>query len=554
MNFFDSSPRLLYWTIRKFFFGLSLLLSTSVFSAAAAPASLNVHDPRLMISVLAEDPDIVTPIGMAIDDNDQIFVIESHTHHPPADYVGPQSDRIKRFVDEDSNGKPDEITVFAEGFDAGMNLAFSPTGELYILCAREVFAVHDRDGDERSEDRTRILHVETSNKYAHSCLLGITFSRDGWLYVSRGNNGSAAYTIHGTDGSTVTGYGDGGNIVRCRPDGSQLTEFATGFWNPFDLKFDRAGRLICADNDPDARGPNRLVHVVPFGDYGYKSIYGGGGNHPYQGWNGDLPGTLPYISGTGEAPSGLLDANRSSLPNDFSNSLFVTIWNENTIERHETTARGVSLEASSSVLISGPQDFRPVAIDADSRGNIFITDWVLVDYPNHGRGKIWRLTSNQSRDSIKPRSYFARAEKNAGSKVLSSLFDTHRTRHVKRLLNALKSDDPFVRHAAVVAISKPQFRNAVLEGLDSENAATRLGCLIALRRMEIDAPETVLRKGLRDANPEVRRVALQWVGRGTSSHPTRTVSQSSTAKSCLGESDHQVEENTQRSGCGVYQK
>lgn len=36
-----------------------------------------VHDPRLELSLFAADPDIVTPIGMAIDRSDRIFVIES---------------------------------------------------------------------------------------------------------------------------------------------------------------------------------------------------------------------------------------------------------------------------------------------------------------------------------------------------------------------------------------------------------------------------------------------------------------------------------------------
>jgi hypothetical protein len=62
--------------------------------------------------------------------------------------------------------------------------------------------------------------------------------------------------------------------MRCRPDGCGLQEFATGFWNPFDLKFDAHGRLLAADNDPDSPGPNRLVHVIQGGDYGYKSLYG----------------------------------------------------------------------------------------------------------------------------------------------------------------------------------------------------------------------------------------------------------------------------------------
>ncbi len=72
------------------------------------------------------------------------------------------------------------------------------------------------------------------------------------------------------------------------------------------LHFDVFGRLFTVDNDPDSRPPCRLLHIVPGGDYGYRYRNGRAGLHPFTAWNGELPGTLPMIAGTGEAPSGLL--------------------------------------------------------------------------------------------------------------------------------------------------------------------------------------------------------------------------------------------------------
>ena len=79
-------------------------------------------DERLELKLFAADPDIVTPIGMAIDDRDRIFVIESHTHLPPEDYAGPESDRIKLFVDENNDGKPDRISIFADGIQEAVDV------------------------------------------------------------------------------------------------------------------------------------------------------------------------------------------------------------------------------------------------------------------------------------------------------------------------------------------------------------------------------------------------------------------------------------------------
>lgn len=172
-----------------------------------------------------------------------------------------------------------------------------------MVTSKEVWVYYDWDGDGRSDDSRKLLALtEPEQVYAHAAVLSIAFSTDGWMYIGRGNTGGVAWVFEGTDGSMVCGYGDGGNIMRARLDGSELEEYATGFWNPYDLKFDNYGRLLAADNDPDSRGPNRLVHVVKGGDYGYKSIFGGSGVHPYSAWNGELSGTLPYAVALGEAP------------------------------------------------------------------------------------------------------------------------------------------------------------------------------------------------------------------------------------------------------------
>src|SRR6185295_5761970 len=64
-----------------------------------------VKDARLEISLFASEPDIMTPIGLAIDQRGRLFVLESHTHFPPADYPGPKRDRVKMFQPTNGVGK-----------------------------------------------------------------------------------------------------------------------------------------------------------------------------------------------------------------------------------------------------------------------------------------------------------------------------------------------------------------------------------------------------------------------------------------------------------------
>ena len=494
-------------------FRFLLALASCVLINANGDNSPTVHDSRLSLSLFAEAPEIVTPIGLAIAPDDGIFVIESHTHLPPNDYPGPKGDRVRLFKDSNRDGLPEINQIFAEGLEAAMNLTITSEGRIFVVGARTVWELIDGNNDGKAETRRVIAEVKTKNTYPHSCLLGITHSFDGWLYLGRGNNGSVAYSVIGSDGSSVSGYGDGGNVLRCRFDGSLMEEFATGFWNLFDLEFDQDGRLLGVDNDPDARGPNRLVHIVQHGDYGYKSIYGGGGNHAYHSWNGELPGTLPFVSGTGEAPSGLIDARRTNLPTDYQDSRLVTVWNEHSIEQHHTSRWGNSITATNSILVSGPQNFRPVAIDADSHGTIFITDWVDVAYPNHGKGRIWRLET-EKRHRTAPSPYDAKksSRKNGQNLALEKLKTIKSARSERTITAALLSNDPFTSHAAVLALSEPKLSRLRNKYIKNSEVKLRLGALLAQKMSAPRNSESQILAFLKDPSPRIRQSALQWIG------------------------------------------
>jgi hypothetical protein len=147
-----------------------------------------------------------------------------------------------------------------------------------------------------------------------------------------------------------------------------LERVAWGFWNPFSMTFDRHGRLIAVDNDPDHRGPNRLLHIVPGGDYGFKKTYGRYGLHPLQAWDGELPGTLPMIDGIGEAPTAVIDANRAALPPDYRDTLNGATWSEHNLTLYRPSEAGASLKPMKS----------------------FCKDWVTMRRNPHFARPAWR--------------------------------------------------------------------------------------------------------------------------------------------------------------------
>ena len=306
-----------------------------------------VLDDRLQLQLVAAEPDVVTPTGLAVDHKGRVLVIESHTHFRPEGYKGPAADRILLMDDFDpATGKARKISVFFEGTKHTMNLA---------VYHRRLGLCGDADGDLSTARQGRRrkgggangdLPSRDAGQLPAQRAVGAGVSiLPGIVYFGFGENLGAEYKLIGSDGKSLIGGGEGGNIYCCDATGKNLRRVATGFWNPFGLGFDAFGRLFCVDNDPDSRPPCRLLHIVEGGDYGFRFRNGRKGVHPFTAWNGELPGTLPMVSGTGEAPCTVLAYQSSHLPEEYRGDLLVTSWGDHRLERYRLRPRGASVSA-----------------------------------------------------------------------------------------------------------------------------------------------------------------------------------------------------------------
>lgn len=382
---------------------LCLAMAVSAPAPSDAVAMPKVVDPRLKIELFAADPDVATPTGIAVDARGRVLVVESHTHFRPPGYEGPPADRIRMFEDTDGDGKADRITTFFEGTTWTMNLGIHPDGSVYVATRGEIFRLRDNDNDGRADERTPIVHLETQGDYPHNGLSGFAFDYDGTVYFGLGENKGAEFKLIGTDGSTASEL-EGGQVYRCRADGTKLEMIAFGFWNPFHVSLDSFGRLFAVDNDPDSLPPCRLMHIVPGGNYGYRYRNGRKGVHPFTAWNGELPGTLPMVAGTGEAPSGVLAYESDQFPAEYVGDLLATSWGDHRIERFRLEPRGASLRSVASPLVTGDENFRPVGIALAPDGSLYISDWVLKSYEVHGKGRVWHLSAADKPKQSRPKS------------------------------------------------------------------------------------------------------------------------------------------------------
>lgn len=383
----------------------------------AADPLPKVVDPQLKIELFAEHPQIVTPTGIDVDPQGRVWAIESNTHFPPEGYKGHPTDRLLILHDENGDGRADDIKVFADGLVHSMSVAVRPAwypieakktaqGEMaapklsvYVATRKEILLLHDDDGDLKADRRERLVHLETKGDYPHNGLAGITFDALGNMFFGFGENLGADYKIIGSDGQSLSGGNEGGNIYRCRLDGSQLTHWATGFWNPHASCIDSNGQMFSVDNDPDSRPPCRLLHIIPNGDYGYRFRNGRKGLHPFTAWNGEIPGTLPMVAGTGEAPSGIIAYDSDGLPNEYRGTLLVGSWGDHRIDRFLLSPKGRSFTSLAQPVVIGNENFRPVGLAVAPDGSVYFTDWVLREYKLHSHGRIWRLSAKAPRDT-----------------------------------------------------------------------------------------------------------------------------------------------------------
>lgn len=390
--------------MRRFLTLAVFLLSTAAASAQPQPPETPVSaDKRLVVECFAAAPDIVQPIALDFDAKGRLLVVESHTHFRPAKYDGPKFDRIRVFEDTDGDGKADKITTFYEGTTHTMDLAVHPDGSVYVATRNEIIRLRDTKGTGTADEKTRIAFLDTKGNYPHNGLCGLSFDSKGDLNFGIGENLGEPYKLTGTDGTTLTGGGEGGNVYHCTADGKKLRRVATGFWNPFGSGRDIFGRLFVVDNDPDASPPCRLLHVVEGGDYGYQFRYGRAGRHPFQAWNGELPGTLPMVAGTGESPCEVISYESDGLPDEYRGELLVPAWADHRVERYTLKPKGASFTAERKPFIQGGKEFYPSGLTVAPNGSLFVSDWGSRSYELHGKGAIWHIKWKDAKPEKRPK-------------------------------------------------------------------------------------------------------------------------------------------------------
>lgn len=507
--------------------GLFAILALSNCGKAPPAVSVRVNDENLQVVLFAGEPLIQHPIGITIDSEGRLLAIESHTHHRPENWKGPVHDQIVWLKDVDGDGQADTREVIFAETDATMGIAAAPDGSIFVSTRDEILRLSDQgeDGKPRRVER-KIVWLDTENHYPHNELSSLAFDASGGLYFGVGENYGVAYKLIGSDGKSVSDQGEGGNVWHVTREGKDLRRVATGFWNPFGLCVDAWGNVFATDNDPNSRPPCRLLHVVEGGNFGYEHRYGRSGLHPFVSWNGELPGTLPMVAATGEAPCSVLmyqppaTNGGRGLGARWHGSLLIAAWGENRIESYRVHPKDGTFVGDRVLLCEGGEDFRPVDMVTAADGSVYVSDWAKRDYELHGRGRIWRISAKV--EAVAKASDLPPLPEDPQATLREQIRNGPVPSEIE-ILERLASPRPYVSAAAIERLSRePAMMNRLLARQSELAANVHSKVLIALRAATFPEPgagsavlatpvEPVLKIALNSQDPEVKLVALKWI-------------------------------------------
>jgi glucose/arabinose dehydrogenase len=330
--------------------------------------------------------------------------------------------RTPRLIVETGQVAPGfSLTTYAEVPNPS-SLAFGPDGRLYVASTYgTVYVVDDPDGD-------HVAGPPLTFASAVTVPLGLAWADD-WLYISyqgavkavRDSNGDGvsdrsrslvsglpSFGLHQNDGLALgpdrffyMGMGTtcdhcreadprNGTILRFGLDGQDLSIYARGLRNPYDLAFNAAGDLFATDNSRDDLGPDQppeeLNHIRAGQHYGWPECWLGNTAPLCAERVNPVAAFSAHISADGLA----FYHGRQFPPEYFDNAFVAVIGSlymfpadtERGILRVKLTPRGETYVSETEWFVRMPEG-RPVDVTVGPDGGLYVADY--------GAGKVYRI-------------------------------------------------------------------------------------------------------------------------------------------------------------------
>ncbi|HLY08229.1 MAG TPA: PVC-type heme-binding CxxCH protein [Planctomycetota bacterium] len=493
--------------------------------------------PGLQVTLWASDPLLANPVAISIDEKGRVYVAECWRRHTSTldihmrkewldddlacrrheDQIAYherrlgdkakdwkiESERIRILEDKSGKGVADSAVTFSDGYHdlcegigAGILVR---NGEVWYTCIPTLWYLKDTDGDGVADVRKALhtgfgVHLGASGHDMH----GLRFGPDGKLYWSHGDRGFHVEA----EGRTVS-FPDGGGVLRCNPDGSELEIVCVGLRNPQELQFDQYGNLFTGDNNiskaPDVGETCRWTYIVEGADYGWRIGYQfmdtGGAWCGEDQWKLEAGFQVPFVARLGHGPSGVTyHPGVAAIPERYKNHFFMCdypggVWS------FEMKPKGASFEMVD--LEKFVWELQAPDVEFAPDGTMLIADWVGM-WDKVDKGRLWRVSDpHRLRDP-------------AVLEVKKLIEDGMKTRSVEELSRLLGHADQRVRQAAQFELVGRK-EAGVLSNLTDRSwpQLVRLHSMWGLGQLKA---KDALLPLLGDADPEIRAQAAKVLG------------------------------------------
>ncbi|WP_299530450.1 PVC-type heme-binding CxxCH protein [Ulvibacterium sp.] len=205
----------------------------------AEQATFRFADPELEISLIASEPDIISPVDMAWAPDGSLYVVEM-TGYPITENHG----KVKKLTDPDGDGHYTLESIFADNLNFPASAMYYKGG-LLVADAPDILYLYDSDGDGVADKKeVFITGFEPGNQQFRANSL--QWGRDNWIY---GANGRAGGTLRFSDDTTQVSIAS--RDFKINPRNTQIK--AISGLSQFGLAMDNWGNRFISVNNRFAR-------------------------------------------------------------------------------------------------------------------------------------------------------------------------------------------------------------------------------------------------------------------------------------------------------------
>ncbi len=472
--------------------------------------------PAFEATLFAAPPKVSYPVAIACEPAGAVYVAVDEQGS-----LGrtPGGGRILRCVDQNDDGKVDDVTIFAK-VEHPRGVTYR-NGKVWVMHPPNLSVFQDDDGDGVADAHevlvTGLTTDQITNRGGDHTTNCVRMGIDGWLYIGVGDYGIKE--AKGIDGRTIVLRG--GGIVRVRPDGTELEIYCTGLRNPFDLAIDPFLNIFTRDNTNDGAGWDTRVSLLRQSAlYGYTQLFAN--------FTDEIMPTLGTFGNSGGTGGLFVQDPRWPVP--YQSTLLTGDWGRSEVYRHNLTPNGPTFDLKQEVFIQIP---RATGMDLDGSGRLYVASWrggeaavfvgpnigfvarvtpkdlVATPFPDLEQASLGELVRHLSAPQSVPRLH-------AQGEILARGKNPESTKSVL----ALASDAKALLEGRVAAI----FTLKQLDGTGSHANLLKLTAVPAIREFVLRAltdrrteAESLDLKpfvdALSDASPRVRAQALISLGR-----------------------------------------